>query len=193
MQQKWKANGPLPESRNEDLWPRFRSACDAAFEALKPWFEQRDAERLANVAVREQLIERLSVVADDGETIGLAGSAASKDHEKRRFEQVQELQKTWKESGPVAPETRREMDKRWKALLDNFYGKRRQARAQQEAEYQANVPLRRPCSNTSTPASATPKHRKLGCFPAVFWTRFWPNCVKPAATGAAWAMYPNRR
>ena len=81
LQAKWKANGPLPEAKNEELWPRFRSACDAAFEALKPWFEQRDAERGENLKQRQALIERLAVVVDDVSTIGLVGSAASKDHE----------------------------------------------------------------------------------------------------------------
>ena len=142
LQARWKENGPLPDAKNEELWPRFRSACDAVFESLKPWFEQRDAERGENLITREKLVERLAIVVDETSTIGLVGSAASKDHENRRFEQVQALQGEWKAAGSVAPAARKELDKKWKALLDQFYGNRRQQRAQQEAEYAENVPLK---------------------------------------------------
>ena len=50
------------------------------------------------------------VVDDASSSIGLVGSAASKDHENRRFEQVQALQLEWKEAGRVM-NARKDIDK----------------------------------------------------------------------------------
>ncbi|TVR43895.1 MAG: DUF349 domain-containing protein [Planctomycetota bacterium] len=142
LQNRWRALGPLPQGRNDELWDRFRTACDAAFERLQPWFAERDQERERNAEAREALIQRLSMVVEDIATVGLVGSPASRDHEQRRQEQVAELQAAWKECGHVKREQRAEMDQRWKQLLDRFYGHRRSQRAQQEAEFAENVPLK---------------------------------------------------
>lgn len=140
LQQRWKEVGQLPRSKNDELWGRFKTAVDAAFAALQPWFDQRDAERAANVAVRQQLIDKLTVVVEDDGVQGLTGSQADRDHERRRQEQVGELQSQWKEAGPVPREQRRDMDRAWKALLDQWYAGRRRQRAQEEAEQAENVP-----------------------------------------------------
>lgn len=140
LQQRWKGLGQLPRSQNDALWGRFKAGVDAAFAALQPWFDQRDAERAGNVAERQHLIDKLTVVVEDDGVQGLTGSQADRDHERRRQEQVNELQQQWKEAGPVPREQRRDMDRAWKALLDRWYAGRRRQRAQEEAEQAENVP-----------------------------------------------------
>ena len=48
LQAEWKAVGPVPRTRAEALWDRFRKANDAFFERRAAWFAERDQDRSKN-------------------------------------------------------------------------------------------------------------------------------------------------
>src|SRR5262249_59676310 len=52
LQEEWKAVGPVPKDKADDVWKRFRAACDKFFDARKAAFEASDAERAATLAKR---------------------------------------------------------------------------------------------------------------------------------------------
>ena len=56
LQNQWKTIGPVPRKVNNELWNRFRSACDAFFDARKPHMEQRMMERKENLKQKEKLL-----------------------------------------------------------------------------------------------------------------------------------------
>src|SRR6185295_14679114 len=63
LQQRWKDSGFLPRKQGDELWKRFRAACDRFFERRKPELEARRAEEAANLAAKYQLIARVQAVA----------------------------------------------------------------------------------------------------------------------------------
>ena len=57
LQSQWKALGPS-RAANE-LWPRFKTAGDAAYEPCKAWFAAKGEERKAKVDARRKICEAL--------------------------------------------------------------------------------------------------------------------------------------
>ena len=56
LQEEWKAVGPVPKDKADDVWKRFRGACDKFFDRRKAHFAAGDAERAANLAKQETLV-----------------------------------------------------------------------------------------------------------------------------------------
>src|SRR5207245_3817724 len=88
LQEEWKALGPVPKEKADDVWKRFRGACDKFFDRRKAHFEAGDAERNANLAKQEELIAAVEK---------LAGSTDWK----RTAEEIKGLQAEWKTIGAV--------------------------------------------------------------------------------------------
>ena len=61
LQAEWKAVGPVRKNKSEVIWQRFRKACDTFFERYK---NRHDLERLAQVAVREALVEEMEALSN---------------------------------------------------------------------------------------------------------------------------------
>ncbi|CAN2039566.1 DUF349 [Candidatus Magnetomoraceae bacterium gMMP-15] len=88
MQREWKETGAVPRNEGEDLWPRFKSACNI-------FFENMDRTRPENLIKKESLckeVEKLFLSIND-ET----------DLEKMRHKFIN-IQKKWKKIGPVPEE-----------------------------------------------------------------------------------------
>ena len=58
LQAQWKQSGHLPRKQGDELWKRFRAACDRFFERRKPVLDARHAEEAANLATKQALIAR---------------------------------------------------------------------------------------------------------------------------------------
>ena len=97
LQEQWKATGPAPRDKNEELWMRFRSACDRFFQARQAAFAVADAERVVNLKKKEDLCVEAEALAK------------GEDREAAR-NTVRELQRRWKLVGHVP---REDADKVW--------------------------------------------------------------------------------
>jgi hypothetical protein len=138
LQQQWKDLGTLPKERRQELWDRFRSACDAVFNALQPWFAARDAARAGNLTAKRALLEELADIVD-ADPVGLAGSPALRDELGKRQMAVRAIEERWRAAGHVPREAAAEINARWHALLDRHYQERRQVVGQLEAEKSENL------------------------------------------------------
>lgn len=69
LQEEWKTSGPVPKNLSEDIWTRFRTACDKFFERRRNHFDALDAEKTSNLqkklAVCEKLENLTAEAADD--------------------------------------------------------------------------------------------------------------------------------
>ena len=72
LQSTWKSLGASRASN--ELWPRFKTAADAAYEPCKAWFEARTQERDDKRRERVQIVEELEAAV--GETQGGEGQPA---------------------------------------------------------------------------------------------------------------------
>lgn len=59
LQDAWKATGPVPKSKSDEIWTRFRSACDSFFEKKRSHFEEMDAGKQKNLDAKNVLCEKL--------------------------------------------------------------------------------------------------------------------------------------
>jgi hypothetical protein len=119
LQARWKESGFLPRKQGDELWKRFRGACDRFFERREPLIAARRAEEADNLANKQALIARASAVAEAAPGEGGWGKAIA---------QIKELQRQWKEVGFVP---RRDADAMWTAFrraCDSLFQKRDAAR-----------------------------------------------------------------
>jgi len=112
LQAEWKATGPVPREAGDDLWTRFRTACDQFFEARQAAFAAQDAERAENLSKKTKLCEEAEALAiratDDGDR-----DAAQ--------EETKELQRRWKTIGQVPREVVDEIWSRFRTACDKVF------------------------------------------------------------------------
>ncbi|MBL9017079.1 MAG: DUF349 domain-containing protein [Myxococcales bacterium] len=129
LQARWKDSGHLPRKQGDELWKRFRAACDRFFERRKPVLEERAREEAQNLAAKQQLIARAQSVAN----------AAGEGTWGKAIGEIKDLQAKWKEIGHVP---RRDADALWKAFraaCDSLFAKRDQARDSEANAHRAQV------------------------------------------------------
>ena len=59
LQDAWKASGPVPKSKSDEIWTRFRTACDSFFEKKRTHFEEMDASKQKNLDAKNAICEKM--------------------------------------------------------------------------------------------------------------------------------------
>lgn len=59
LQEEWKRIGPVPKVKSEEIWTRFRLACDVFFQNKRKHFEGLDSKKADNLKAKEDLCEKL--------------------------------------------------------------------------------------------------------------------------------------
>ncbi|HEY2749286.1 MAG TPA: DUF349 domain-containing protein [Polyangia bacterium] len=112
LQEEWKGVGPGPKDKGDDVWKRFRGACDRFFDRRKAHFEAGDAERAANLSKQETLIAAVEKLASSTDW-------------KRTGDEIKQLQADWKTVGPAPRDKSEETWKRFRAACDRFFDARK--------------------------------------------------------------------
>ena len=126
LQAAWKELGFASRKVNNALFARFRSACDKFFTAKGEYFKKVKEESKDNLAKKEALCEKAEALAADYDRKGA-------------LDEMQALQKEWKEVGVVRRKQGDEVWKRFCAALDEFYGNRKKLFSGKKAEEAANL------------------------------------------------------
>ena len=126
LQAAWKELGFASRKVNNALFARFRSACDKFFAAKAEYFKKVKEESRDNLAKKEALCEKAEALATDYDRKGA-------------LDEMQQLQKEWKEIGVVRRKQGDEVWKRFCAALDEFYGNRKKLFSGKRAEESANL------------------------------------------------------
>ncbi len=134
LQASWKEIGPIPRSKSDALWKRFRSACDRFFHNL-------DEERITNLRKKELLYEQVETLVEsirldaadtapdtatdtkDTEDAENEENHDSEDKEKisKIRNRIIDLQKEWKTIGPVPKESDTAIWDRFRKPCDAFF------------------------------------------------------------------------
>jgi hypothetical protein len=130
LQAKWKQTGHLPRKQGDELWKRFRAACDKFFERRKPELDARHAEEEKNLAAKQALIERAKAVAAGAPGEGGWGKAIA---------EIKKLQQQWKEIGYVPRKDADAVYKSFRAACDSLFAKRDEARDAEANEHRAAI------------------------------------------------------
>nr|HEX4313094.1 DUF349 domain-containing protein [Kofleriaceae bacterium] len=119
LQAKWKESGHLPRKQGDELWKRFRAACDRFFERRKPMLDAQRAEEDANLARKLELIARAREVVAGAPGDGGWGRAIG---------QIKDVQQAWKEIGYVPRRDADRVYREFRAACDALFALRDQAR-----------------------------------------------------------------
>lgn len=111
LQEEWKESGPVPRSKSEEIWNRFRNACDAFFTRKRAHFEEMDQAKIKNLEAKEALCQKLEAMDFDPQN-------------QDSIKAVKAVIAEWKTIGMVPKEKVDAIWDRYSAILDKFAEKR---------------------------------------------------------------------
>ncbi|MBT8137772.1 MAG: DUF349 domain-containing protein [Gammaproteobacteria bacterium] len=119
-QRDWKPLVQAGRRREQQLWKRFRAACDAVFEKRKETFAAADAERAHNLAEKKAVLGQVTEMQAELKQV-LAGSAGTAELAAASRKKVKQLSAGWRRIGAV-PRDKQAIDKEFgkscSSLLD---------------------------------------------------------------------------
>lgn len=130
LQAEWKTIGFTPRKVNNEIFDRFRAACDRFFQAKTAYFKANREKLSANLAAKNALIEKAEALKDSTDW----GATTNK---------FVELQKEWKTIGPVAHKISDTIWKRFNDACNYFFDKKNEANKGQRKEEEANLELKK--------------------------------------------------
>ena len=113
LQKQWKEIGAVPRKKSEQLWKRFRAACDEFF-AARDKHAKPENDYYGNLKAKNRLIEEMK-------SYELKGDESD-------FQALQEFQKRWQEIGFVPFKEKDNVAKAYKEAVSRFPSNRPQRR-----------------------------------------------------------------
>lgn len=107
-QEEWRTLGFAPRKVNQQLFERYRSACDAFFTAKNEFYKASKNELNANYDKKKALCEK-------------AEELKTSTNWKETADKLIQLQKEWKTVGPVAKKVSDDLWKRFVSACDYFF------------------------------------------------------------------------
>ena len=126
IQKRWEAIGGLPKDKAKAVNKQFWSSFKSYFHNKKQFFKKLEGERENNLEIKEELVRKVEELKDSTDWHNTAN-------------QIKQLQKEWKETGPVPGKVRNEIYQKFKQACDDFFENRRKQSKQAEGEYSVNL------------------------------------------------------
>lgn len=126
IQKVWKTIGFAPKKDNAKIYERFRQACDKFFELKRAFYEGIKTEMEHNLQLKVEICEAAEAIQDS-------------EQWKKSADELIELQKRWKEIGPVSRRHSDAVWKRFRAACDHFFARKSAHFAGVDAEHAANL------------------------------------------------------
>jgi len=111
FQKDWKKTGMVPAKDNESIYKRFKEACDQFFTAKNDFFKEIKSQQRENLELKIALINKVESIKE------------SEDWDKTKNEIIQ-IQKQWKQIGPIPRKKSDAIWKRFRAACDDFFNKK---------------------------------------------------------------------
>lgn len=125
-QAEWKTIGFTPRKVNNEIFERFRAACDAFFQQKTSYFKDMRETLAANLAAKNSLIAQAEELKDSTDWAATT-------------QKFVELQKQWKQTGPVAHKVSDAVWKRFNDACNAFFNRKAEQNAGQRQEEEANL------------------------------------------------------
>ena len=125
-QAEWKTIGFTPRKVNNEIFERFRAACDAFFQQKTSYFKDMRETLSANLAAKNSLIAQAEELKDSTDWAATT-------------QKLVELQKQWKQTGPVAHKVSDAVWKRFNDACNAFFNRKAEQNAGQRKEEEANL------------------------------------------------------
>ena len=126
LQAEWKTIGYAPQRMNNQIFERFRAACDKFFQQKAEYFKNVKSELNDNMAKKTALVEKAEALKDSTDW-------------RATGDQLIQLQKEWKTIGAIPHKYSEELWKRFIAACDHFFEEKQKATADQRNEEKENM------------------------------------------------------
>ena len=129
LQKAWRAIGFAPKKDNNKIYARFRNACDKFFSEKREFYSKNKEQQDTNLEKKIELCVQAESLQE------------STDWKKTTNELI-DLQKKWKDIGPVPRKQSDKIWKRFRAACDYFFNKKSSFYSNIEQEYVKNLNLK---------------------------------------------------
>ena len=129
LQQEWRKIGFASRKENQKIYDRFKAACDAFFVKKRAFYTEYKDSLKANLQKKIALCEAAEALKTSTDW-------------KKTAQQLQDLQKQWKEIGAVPYRNSDEVWKRFRAACDEFFAER-DKNAKPENDFYRNLKIKR--------------------------------------------------
>lgn len=126
IQAQWKKSGPVNRDKADELWERFKTACDTAYARCESYFQELDEGRKENLRKKEILCEQVEALSDSEDWEDIAN-------------QIKTIQAEWKTIGPVPKDDSDAIWKRFRAACDTFFDRRKEHYEELNSERKENL------------------------------------------------------
>ncbi len=126
LQKVWRTIGFAPKKDNNKIYARFRDACDKFFGKKREFYAQNKELQDQNLTKKIELCEKAEAIQDSTDW-------------KKTTKDLINLQKEWKEIGPVSRKQSDKVWKRFRAACDHFFNKKADYYQNIEQEFEANL------------------------------------------------------
>ena len=130
IQKDWKKIGFASKKDNQRVYDRFRAACDDFFAKKREFYSDFKNQMQDNLTKKLELCEKAEALKDN-------------DDWKKTSEAFIELQKQWKEIGPVSRKKSEQVWKRFRAACDAFFDNRDKHFGSMNSEQTENLQKKR--------------------------------------------------
>jgi hypothetical protein len=133
-QEEFRNTGPVPREFNQEIWDRFRTACDNIYEQKRAIFSELEEKRNKNLELKLILIEKADLVAQ-------TTPKKVKDWKDKTTE-LDNLMAEWKRIGQVPKAQNEEVWKKFRKAFNTFYDNKSNFFKQLNKERKANLILK---------------------------------------------------
>ncbi len=126
LQTEWKNIGFASRKENQKIYDRFRAACDKFYDAKREFYSSFKVQMQDNLDKKIALCEQAEALKDSSDW-------------KKTTDQLINLQKKWKEIGPVARKQSDVVWKRFRAACDEFFANKSKHFSSVDESYDENL------------------------------------------------------
>lgn len=110
LQKQWKEIGPIPRKHSDQIWKRFRAACDKFFNTKSEFFSNIEKEHKENLDKKEALIKEIQ-------------EFSPLENQSENINKIKELQARWTEIGYVANSQKDRLYNEYRSAINSIYEK----------------------------------------------------------------------
>lgn len=113
LQEKWKEIGAVPRKNSDEVWQRFRAACNAFFANKKKNTSDVRKIEQANLKIKKEIVEKLNILnAPDCDT-----------PREEAIKELQQLRATWQATGHVPMKNKDKLAEEYRTVVGELFDK----------------------------------------------------------------------
>lgn len=126
LQKQWEAIGSMPKDKAKEVNRTFWAGFKSFFKHKSEFFKELDSQREVNLEKKQALVDKANELKTSDDWVNTANA-------------MKDLQKKWKDIGPVPEKKRDSIYKAFKKACDEFFNRRREHSKGLESDYVQNL------------------------------------------------------